>query len=503
MGSSSTRPRELSLILFFVALGFVLSSFLGLLLATSSSPDEALRFIVGWSMDTLVWRAILLSALGLGGLAVLLLGIHFLTSKVGLTARRSLESLTNSGFQSALSEVRERTLEALSGATPDVGLAVDELLRGALLVQASDLHVSPTSTDLKVTYRVHGSLHDVVHLNLDFATRIALRIKVLAQMDTYARRPQDGRLRHQVGEIPFEARVSSLPADFGERLVLRLVRGTRKVPELLELGFEPQVEQGLVEVLNRSQGMLFVSGPVGSGKTTSLYSSLAHIASTRGEMTSLVTLEDPIELQLPFATQTLINSSQGMSFAQTLRSVLRQDPNVLMLGEIRDRETAEIATQAGLTGHLILTTIHVESAAGTFARLMEMGVEPFVVSSATSGCLSQRLVRVLCPLCRRESPPDPFIVDRFQRLGQRLPEARYFEPVGCDRCEGQGYVSRMPVAELLIPTPEMREAILERRPTGEIQKLAEEAGMVPLFQAALSQAERGVTSLSEVLRVAG
>src|SRR5690606_36406787 len=219
----------------------------------------------------------------------------------------------------------------------------------------------------------------------EFAPRLAQRIKVLARLDTFAKTPQDGVLRRRVEKIDIEARVSSLPVNYGERVVLRLVRGGEAVRPLSELGFDEVTLTRLKSALSKPQGLFLVSGPVGSGKTTTLYSALHYVSETRGETTTLMTLEDPVELQLPFATQTQINAKVGMSFAQTLRSILRQDPGALMVGEIRDRETAEIATQAGLTGHLILSTLHVQSAAGTFARLAEMGVEPFVLASSTVG----------------------------------------------------------------------------------------------------------------------
>jgi len=246
-----------------------------------------------------------------------------------------------------------------------------------------------------------------------------------------------------------------------------------------------------------------VSGPVGSGKTTTLYSALQHLHGARGDTTSLVTLEDPIELQLPYATQTQINAKHGMSFAQTLRSVLRQDPGALMLGEIRDRETAEIATQAGLTGHLILTTIHVQSAAGTFARLAEMDVESFILSSSCLGSLAQRLVRALCVECRAKKPATPEIRERFKSLGIDLPDRDFYEPVGCPVCEGRGYAGRLPIVELLVMSDRLRSAVHKRSTSDEIQRIALEEGMVPLASSGLELASRGSTSLLEVLRVAG
>jgi general secretion pathway protein E len=286
-------------------------------------------------------------------------------------------------------------------------------------------------------------------------------------------------------------------------VVLRLVRGSRAIPDVESLAFSSEVHDGLVDLVSRPQGLLFVTGPVGSGKTTTLYAALKQISKARGRTTTMVTLEDPIELELPFATQTQMHPKAGMTFAGTLRSVLRQDPNVLMVGEIRDRETAEIAMQAGLTGHLILTTVHGQSAAGPFARLVEMGIEPFILASATVGCLSQRLVRTLCTACRREAKPDPIVVDRFAQAGVVLPQATYYEHVGCDFCEGQGFTGRLPIAELLILNEALRAAVNGRKPSSELHQLAVAEGMTPLLRDGLLRAQRGETSLMEVLRVAG
>lgn len=300
-----------------------------------------------------------------------------------------------------------------------------------------------------------------------------------------------------------EARVSTLPTERGERIVLRFVRGNREVPEIAALGFSGEVSRGLADLTARPQGLLFVTGPVGSGKTTTLYSCLQHIQKTRGRTTTLVTLEDPIEIEIPFATQTQIHAKSGMTFASALRSVLRQDPNVLMLGEIRDRETAEIAMQAGLTGHLIVTTVHGQSASGVFARLIEMDVEPFLLASATLGALSQRLVRMLCPLCKRAHTPDATMRGRFKALGVTLAETTFYEPVGCETCDGQGFQGRLPIAELLVAGDAVKNAVKARASTAEIEKVARAQSMTALVADGARRAERGETSLLEVLRVAG
>ncbi len=441
------------------------------------------------------------------------IGVSVIAAALGVTdalMRRTAErrrlafnGMESGGIRETIAEVKSRVAECVDAGPLEVSSAFDEIVRGAVRVQASDIHMSPGPEGLTTTYRVHGSLFEVCTVPADLGQRLVTRVKVLARLDPYARGPQDGRLTREVNGVRVEARVSSLLAEGGQRIVLRLVRGSLAVPDLNALGFEPEVGTKLTEMLSKPQGLVFVTGPVGSGKTTTLYSALQHISQVRGRTTSLVTLEDPVELQLPFATQTQINAQVRMTFAQTLRSVLRQDPNVLMIGEIRDRETAESAAQAGLTGHLLLTTVHAETAAGVFARLIEMDVEPFVLASAAIGSVSQRLVRTLCTSCRKLAEPEPLVRDRMARLGATLPEADYFVPTGCEYCEGLGFTGRAPIAELLVITPELRSAVHERVTTAELHRLAVEQGMVPLLQSGLARAARGETSLAEVLRVAG
>jgi general secretion pathway protein E len=418
----------------------------------------------------------------------------------GLVTYAGLDAGT---IKQRVSEIERRVRELLLNES-DVVRAFDELVRGAVALEASDIHVSPTGEGLRLTYRVHGTLHQIALLEGEHGPRLCARIKVLARLDTYVHgKPQDGRLVMTMDGKMIDARVSTLPTESGERVVLRFVRGSRGVPELETLGFSEDVLDGLTHLLARPQGLLFLAAPVGSGKTTTLYAAMKHIASTRGSTTTLVTLEDPIELELPFATQTQMHRRAGMTFASTLRSVLRQDPNVLMVGEIRDAETAEIAMQAGLTGHLILTTVHGDGAAGPFARLIDFGVEPFALASATVGCLSQRLVRTLCTACRRAAEPEPLFLEQLARRGLSLPDGRYHEPVGCELCDHTGFTGRVPIAELLVVDSGIRSAVNERRPTEDIECMARDAGMRPLIDDGLQRAARGETSLSEVLRVVG
>ena len=406
--------------------------------------------------------------------------------------------------QKVVVQVRERFLTCTNPAQLDIVSAVQELFRGAITVRASDIHLSPLQAGLQVTYRVHGTLYEVTTVPHTMAHLIVNRVKVMSRLDLHVRSsPQDGRLVTTVGNAIVEARVSTLPTEGGERVVLRLVRGGRSVPEVQDLGFSELVVSGLRQLLVKPQGLIFVTGPVGSGKTTTLYAAMDHIARSRGSTTSLVTLEDPIELELPFATQTQMRAKAGMNFASALRSVLRQDPNVLMVGEIRDPETADIAMQAALTGHLILTTVHADGAAGPFARLVDMKIEPFLLASGTIGSLSQRLVRALCPACKVLAEPEAIHRERLQQLGEILPEGPFYEPKGCELCEMLGFVGRIPIAELLIMNGPLRDVVHQCQPTDSIRRVAFEQGMLSLLGDGLRLAARGETSLTEVLRVAG
>jgi general secretion pathway protein E len=446
----------------------------------------------------------LYAALGvglLGLLALVLTALHRFQTRRPEQTRESVRPIGAASRAETLREVRARIEARVESDHEDVASLLDELLSGALEVGASDLHVRPAREGILVTYRVDGALHDVCSLPQDFGPRLSTRIKVLGRLDPFARRPLDGKLRHRIGAQALEARVSTLPTELGDRVVLRIVRTGSGLPDLAELGFDSAITSQLEQILARPEGLLLVCGPVGSGKTTTLYSALAHVHASRGKTASLVTLEDPIEQHLPFAAQTQINPQQSLTFAQALRSALRQDPNVLMLGEIRDRETASIATQAGLTGHLILSTLHVDRAAGTFPRLMEMGVEPFVLASTIAGSMSQRLVRALCTHCRKPAGPDPFLEQRLAQLGLTLPPGEYCEPVGCDFCEGNGFLGRIPLSELLVVSPNLRKLLTSRPSTEAIQEAAVAEGMVPLASDGLARAARAETSLSEVLRV--
>jgi general secretion pathway protein E len=449
------------------------------------------------------WAALWRLSLALLVCAVTVNLVERFIPRASATRSQSFSAIDGTTVREAVQEVARRVESCLARPKPDIIATFNEVMRGAMRVAASDVHVTPAPETFRVVYRVQGTLHEVAILPKEHLPALATRVKVLARLDTYIREtPQDGRLVMEFDSGALEARVSTLPTETGERIVIRLLRGGRSVSDLAGLTFGEDVERGIAELLRRPQGLIFVTGPVGSGKTTTLYAAMKHIAETRGKTTSLVTLEDPIELELPFASQTQMHKRKGVTFASVLRSVLRQDPNVLMVGEIRDRETAEITVQAGLTGHLILTTVHANSAVGAFARLLDIQVEPFAVASASIGALSQRLVRTLCTACRVETPANQREIETFARNGVTLPSQPFFTAPGCDFCEGQGYTGRLPIAELLIIDSEIEHAITERRTTTEIQELALARGMKPLLADGLRRALLGETSLAEVLRVA-
>jgi type II secretory ATPase GspE/PulE/Tfp pilus assembly ATPase PilB-like protein len=467
---------------------------------TAASIASLLEQALGaWPWRALpIAGAVLLAMVCLGQITILLIGRR----------KQPKEDVrvdfTHLSIQAALGELREKLAKLALGVRPNAVGIVEELMATAVALGASDIHLSPLSNGLSITIRVYGNLHAVSNLPSEASSLVCNRIKVLARLDLHLRSlPQDGRLVTQIGGRTVEARISTLPTEGGERIVLRLVEGGRSVPGLAALGFSTQASDGLAQLLSRPQGLLFVTGPVGSGKSTTLYAALTHIYQTRGATTTLVTLEDPIELKLPFAAQTQINSRAKMTFASGLRSALRQDPNVLMVGEIRDRETADIAMQASLTGHLLLTTVHADDSTGPFTRMIDMGIEPFLLANSVAGVLSQRLVRKLCPACRRLATPDVAIVARFRALGCDVDRTKCFEPAGCSLCENDGYAGRIPIAELLLVDASVRTELHEGCPAEVIRQRAVARGMTPLLADGLRLVELGETTLAEVLRVAG
>jgi general secretion pathway protein E len=402
-----------------------------------------------------------------------------------------------------LVELQQTLLGYVQRAEPDMIAFMDVLLDGAIRVGASDVHLHPLESGTRIAFRVHGLLEEVMMFPRVHHPRLINRLKVLSKVVLYRTdKPQDGHFAFGTPDGPADIRVSLLPTNHGESVALRIARSSVRLPQLAALGFPPDILANYQRLLGLPQGVIFVAGATGSGKTTTLYASLGYIKQTRGDMTRIATIEDPVEFDVPLFSQTQVNAEQGFTFAQGLRSVLRQDPNVIMVGEIRDAETARTAIQAGLSGHLLLTTVHASSAAGVYNRLIEMGVEPFLLASASVASISQRLVRALCPHCRVPAAPEPEEVARLGAAGLSS-EGPFYAPKGCPKCGGSGYLGRTALYEVLTVTPALRDCINAKLPTGQTHDLAVKEGMVSLLAAGLARARAGTTTLREVFRVVG
>jgi general secretion pathway protein E len=371
---------------------------------------------------------------------------------------------------------------------------VDWLLATGRAAGASDLHLQPTAEGLELKLRVDGVLRRVATFPAQLAGNVISRLKVQAELLTYQTdRPQEGRIR--AGDCDVEMRVSTFPTLYGERAVVRLFGGWEEFQRLGDLGLHDDILQPLRQALAETSGAILVSGPAGSGKTTTVYACLREVARHTDGGRSLVSIEDPIEVAVDGVAQSQVNPAAGLDLATGLRFLMRQDPEVIMVGEIRDRPTAEAALQASLTGQLLLSTFHAGSAAETIGRLLDMGIEPYVLRSGLLTILCQRLLRRLCSCAR---PSD----DVAARLG--LPVERVMVPVGCDACGGTGYRGRFLLAEMLTPTrSELGRAILSRCDTAQLEQLATEAGMITRWQRAYHAVAAGLTSPAEVRRVLG
>lgn len=390
-----------------------------------------------------------------------------------------------------------RMLEALDPASPQFATeAIDLLLSAAREARASDLHLQPTAEGLAVRFRIDGVLQPMAELPSRVAPNVVARLKVLAELLTYKTDvPQEGRIRSKPGEP--EVRVSTFPTLHGERAVVRLFADPGRLLDLDHLGLPVDALDALRSSLLETSGLIVIVGPAGSGKTTTLYACLRALATSSGGLRCIASLEDPIEAALTGVVQSQVNPSAGFSLEAGLRSLLRQDPEVISVGEIRDPSTAEVAFQAALTGHLVLTTFHSGSAAGAVGRLSDMGVEPYMLRSGLRAILSLRLVRLLCEHCRRAiSASDP------EMLGLSLPSA--WAPTGCEHCQGTGYQGRAPIAEFLLPGLEpISRAVLDRLDVDQIENAAIDSGMIPLRDRAHFAVSQGLTSPSEIRRVLG
>ena len=374
---------------------------------------------------------------------------------------------------------------------------VNSLISRASESRASDIHIEPTDDGVKVRFRVDGALREIETLPAHLKSALVSRIKVMSGLDIAERRlPQDGRLRIAVRGHEIDLRVATSPTIHGETVVLRILDRSQLSLDFKVLGFEGEALEHYLQAIRQPHGIVLVTGPTGSGKTTTLYASLATLNSPDRK---ILTIEDPIEYRLGGINQTQVKPQIGLSFAAALRSFLRQDPDVMMVGEIRDLETAEVAVQAALTGHTILSTLHTNDASSTVTRLLDMGVEPFLITSTLNAVLAQRLVRRLCPHCREEYTPPPEALRKLQVEGT-VTVAKLYHPRGCPACDGNGFRGRLCVTELLEMNDDIAKLVLARAEAREIQRTAVTHGMKTMFADGLAKAQEGLTTVEEVLR---
>ena len=411
-------------------------------------------------------------------------------------AQGSIKELTD-GLTKEKLEAKTRSAKGIAGAIEDTPVIklVNLLIMQAVKDRASDIHVEPEEDSVRVRYRVDGILHEVQQIPKHLQNVLASRIKVMAKMDiAETRNPQDGRIQMKMESKNLDLRVSSFPTVHGENIVIRILDKSSVLLGLQDLGLVERDLKEFNKVIRRPNGIILVTGPTGSGKTTTLYAALSTINSTE---TNIITIEDPVEYEIPLIRQTQINPKAGLTFANGLRSILRQDPDIIMVGEIRDKETAEIAIQASLTGHLVFSTLHTNDAASALTRLIDMGIEPFLISSSIIAILAQRLVRIICPSCKEKYAPSEEVVKDL-RLSEKFDFCR---GKGCNKCKNSGLIGRIGIFELLLMNDEIKNMVTAKAAADEIKNRAIKGGMRLLYDDGIEKVRKGITTIEEVLRV--
>ena len=394
--------------------------------------------------------------------------------------------------------VEEQIIQEDINSSPVVML-VNSLVEQAVRQRASDIHIEAGPDRVRVRCRVDGVLYTTAVYDMRLHAALIARVKIISGLDiSEKRKPQDGRFSITVDRREYDVRVSVLPTVYGEKCVMRLAQKKALSRSKLSLGFSPEEMKKFDKILSKPNGIVLVTGPTGSGKSTTLYTALSELNS---DMVNIVTVEDPVEANIEGINQVQVNVKADMTFANALRSILRQDPDIIMIGEIRDGETAAIAVQASITGHLVVSTLHTNDTAASITRLMDMGVESYLIADSTVGIIAQRLVRRLCPNCKRQRTlldheADYLELDATERIGKKI-----YEPVGCQRCNGTGYYDRIGIYEIMVITPTLRGMIARNRPTDEIRDTAIAEGMETLHASARRLVLDGTTSISEMRRV--
>lgn len=387
-------------------------------------------------------------------------------------------------------------LEAADDDAPVIRL-VNTLLSRAVKEKASDIHIEPYEKDMVVRFRVDGILYDVFKPPKKLQNAITSRIKVMGNLNIAEKRlPQDGRIPLKIGGKDIDVRLNTVPTSHGERAVMRLQDRSNVILNLNQLGFSEENLKGIDGLLERTYGIILVTGPTGSGKSTTLYAAVQKLNSID---TNIITVEDPVEQRIHGIGQIQVNSKIGLTFASGLRAILRQDPDTIMIGEIRDLETAEIAINSSLTGHLVLSTIHTNDAAGAFPRLIDMGCEPFLIATSLLGVISQRLVRVLCPHCKEPHAPSDIEMKNLGITPEQVTGGNVHKAVGCNKCNNKGFIGRTLIQELLIVTEELRTLVMQRKDSGAIKKKAIEQGMKTFRDHGIQKVLQGITTIEELL----
>jgi general secretion pathway protein E len=382
----------------------------------------------------------------------------------------------------------------------EMGVLVNCILLDAINARASDVHIEPWESTLMVRARLNGVLTELAHLPLEYMDKLAGRFKVMANLVSYQTGlPQEGHASAGPDLGGVELRISVFPTTRGEKIVVRLFDPSNRSFDLNSLGFEEDTLRSFTSLLARPSGLILLTGPTGSGKTTAIYAALAAIMQRQGPAMSISTVEDPVEFNLPMVSQSQINPSQDFTYPKALRSLMRQDPQVIMVGEIRDPETAAIAVQAGLTGHLVISTIHSGMSAGVYARLINMEIEPFLLSSSIIAVLSLRLIRKICPYCAETYQPEPSLL---RLVPPEIASTTHFKRgAGCRECLNTGFGGRIAVTELLVADSVFRDSVLQKLPARALQEVAIQRGMQTLWQNGLRRVLAGQTTLEEILRV--
>ena len=395
------------------------------------------------------------------------------------------------------SKMTEEELLSAANDTPIVKF-VNVILQQAIKDKASDIHFEPFQDEFRIRYRIDGALYEMTPPPKHLSIPVISRIKVMSSMNLSERRiPQDGRIELHVGKNPVDLRVSSLPTRYGESVVLRVLDRSVVNLDLDSLGMQKPMVATVRKLIGRPNGIFLVTGPTGSGKTTTLYSGVKELNKLEDK---LLTVEDPVEYDLEGIMQVPVREQVGMTFANALRAFLRQDPDRIMVGEIRDKETADIAVQASLTGHLVLSTLHTNDSASTVTRLIDMGIEPFLISSTLIGVLAQRLIRRVCPVCKEPYIPDDSELEAFNITREKIGNQQFWRGTGCDNCNGSGYRGRVGIFELLTVSSEIQQLINRRCPTQEIKEMAMKQGMETLRMDGFKQVVQGVTTAKEVIQ---